>query len=173
LQPFKSSFEEFIMRPVLEYNATTLVIQSGAWYNNLKLGTHHAVEGPVSPTEVYQQMLRELALVLGKLVKRGVKVYWLDLPPMPTDQPHSKKYSWASFVKYNARAESLLQQSGVVYLGTDRAIRPRKEKDPNITSANMPGGDMVHWCNPGEYTAPRMFVETLMHLMATATHQPV
>lgn len=130
---------------------TTLLLGSGAWHHD-----------PV----IYQDMLHGIRFFLNSLTSRGVKVYWLDLPPMDmyaTVEPDKYEYfGWNKFSTYNTKSREILEPSGVIFLNTSEATRSRKILEPTIAS------DYMHWCNPGQYSVPSFIAETFFHLIAIA-----
>ena len=77
---------------------TTLLLGSGAWHHD-----------PV----VYEEMLCGIRNFLSTLTAKGVKVYWLDLPPMDmyaTTEPDKYEYfGWNKFNSYNKKSREILE----------------------------------------------------------------
>jgi hypothetical protein len=139
-------------------DARVLVISAGIWYNAFQLGAGSDVH------QLYAETLAEIAPLLQGLVDRGMRVYWLDIPPRPDQIPGERSdYEWDYFGPRNEQAAQVLQASapGVVFLNTTAATLPLRSLRGLGQSINGP-----HWCSPGPDSAPGLIARHLLHDIA-------
>ena len=133
-------------------NTTSLILGIGAWYNNF-----HQI---MSPIETYSNTLQRNVLILNNLTKLGIKIYWIDTPPMPSCNILCLGYGWSIFNEYNNIAREIFNSTQIIYLNTSQVTGKRKFYDRNITP------DYLHWCNPGHTTIPEFLGQIYLHLLS-------
>jgi hypothetical protein len=133
---------------------TALVMSAGPWYNLHK--------GVMNAPAVYRDTLERISPFLGRLVKAGVVVIWLDVPPIVVSSTNSvyHTYGWDLFPIYNGLARDILTPHGVIFLNTSRALLARKVAQPSVSR------DGLHWCNPAPDSAPSFIVQAVLHVLA-------
>lgn len=138
----------------IPHNTKYLVTGTGAWYN----GAQYVFNSSAA----YQETLLDLQPIFKELIdKKGVKIYWIGLPPMLPGGEMQKffKYDWMLFHEKDAIAKAAFADFDVHFIDTAALLRKRKKKDEDISA------DGMHWCSPGKYSATSFLIQVLFHSM--------
>ena len=130
-------------------------MSSGIWYNNFKFTDSH-------PEQLYNKTLALAAPVLHNLVRSGIVVVWIALPPRG-DGTSSGKYGWDSFEDKDRNAEYHFRNTGVLMVNGNEMIKHRYSLDNNIFKENG-----VHYCEPGKSAVPTFINTLIMQRIASA-----
>ena len=65
------------------------------------------------------------------------------------------------FGEKNAIARQHMENNGIQYLDTQRAIRSRRTQDPTVFADRA-----IHACNPGKGSLPMFIVKRILHILA-------
>jgi hypothetical protein len=106
--------------------------------------------------------------LLKLLVDRGLIIVWIELPYRSNweeDVPPNPLYEWDSFQGKDFLAKIVFNNTGVIFVSYNSAIKLRKEKDPKIFKK---GG--VHYCLPGRTGASNFLIENIMQSIASSLY---
>jgi hypothetical protein len=116
--------------PVSEVSA--LVLGTGAWYNFF--------HGLINSTATYIETLQQLGPILLDLqTQRGIRVFWLGLPPRIVEGYSLVEMEWKHFEEKDSLAKQVLGAFNVTFIDTSTLIRQRIVADPSISA------DGLHW----------------------------
>jgi len=141
----------------LSADTRAVFIGSGSWYTPGQLGAR------ANTTAVYAETLTTVAPALQSLVKRGVAVFWLNIPPRAATGGRAA-YGWSLFEEKNTLASQTLRDLApeVLFLNTSAATAARRTFG---SSASTVG---IHWCSPGRGTVPASITQHFLHALAHA-----
>lgn len=101
---------------------------------------------------------------IKELVEAGVKVYWIGIPTIPSNDGNRKKLrkegEFAYYSSKNSIAKKAVESVGAVFIDIAAVTQSRREADDLITT------DGYHWCNPGPTAITAFINQAVFHLIA-------
>jgi hypothetical protein len=131
-----------------------LVIGSGAWWNEARVGADES--------RLYLHMLATVAPALHNLTRAGMHVLWMDIAPQGAKALEHSSYGWQHFGMKNEEARRKLRAlaPAVIFMNTSAAMAARRSSEPNsVTTAGL------HWCSPGQGTVPAFITQHVAHIL--------